>query len=176
MATNLESIGTLIGILGAIGSAGFFLRNQHLLLQETMLARYDVISESYVEFQKLCLEYPEARASWYDYVDAVPNEYQGPSETSNIKRKLLFDIATSMFERAFVTYRNAPGRIKNSQWPGWNAFIENYCGRDDYRGWWKEHVIDFDSQKWTDGLSQYDREFEQFMRRKLTSKATKNRA
>lgn len=163
-----ERIATATAVLGGAASVIIFLRNQNAATKEARLSRYDSVSRSYIEFQTLCLNHPTLGTSWY----GLTAPQQDPlSPEDQIRRDILFDILTSTLERAFITYRNAPASIKASQWPGWLAFARGYAERDDYRNWWRRNVFDFENEKWTEGVTQYDIEFERFIFGLLSNKA-----
>jgi hypothetical protein len=163
-----QAIATFLAVSGAVASVITFLWNQVRAVNETMMARYDAVSRSYVEYQSLCLQFPEAETSSYRFAD--PNS-QSLDERTSIQRKILFDIFTSTIERAFLTYLTAPAKIRSSQWPGWDAFAKDFASREDYRRWWRENVFDFESEKWRDGVSQYDLRFERYMKSLLIQKS-----
>lgn len=166
--TLTEAIPTVLAIGGAVASVITFLWNQMRAVNETMMARYDAVSRSYIEYQALCLQYPDAETSWYRSADPSSRSL---NEETVARRKILFDIFTSTLERAYLTYLTAPAKIRSSQWPGWDAFAKAYAQRDDYRHWWRENVFDFQSEKWRDGVSQYDLRFERYMKSLLSQKS-----
>lgn len=145
-----------------------FLRNQFIQTRETMLARYDAMNDAYIEYQRMCLESPELETSWY-FLEREREAESDQDPVAKVKKNILFDIMTSMFERAYLTYLHAPSKIRMSQWPGWKAFIEHFARRDDYREWRCANVIDFITTKWIDGDSQYDYRFEKFMKTLLST-------
>lgn len=163
---EITAIATVFGILPTIF---VFAWNQVILARETMLARYDAVSRSYIEYQQLCLDHPLLQTSWY----RLPPAAEQPAlDAADVLRKtLLFDIMTSVFERAYITYRFAPKKIYKSQWPGWDAFIAHFAQRPDYRAWWTENVGEFADKRLKPGHSQYDQGFERFMVEKLGAKA-----
>jgi hypothetical protein len=164
----VEAVSIIIAVGGALASIFTFLWNQNRAVNESMLARYDAVSRSYIDFQALCLQYPETETSWY----RSPESGSAPLDSAGaLRRNILFDIFTSTLERAYLTYLTAPARIRSSQWPGWDAFAKTYAGRSDYREWWRENVFDFESEKWREGVSQYDLRFERYMKSLLLQKA-----
>lgn len=165
---NQDSIASILALIGGVSSVVIFLRNQFIQTRETMLARYDAMNDAYIEYQRMCLENPELETSWY-FLGKEGGSESDQDPVAKVKKNILFDIMTSMFERSYLTYLHAPSKIRTSQWPGWKAFIEYFVGRDDYREWWCANVIDFSTSKWIDGYSQYDIRFEKFMKTLLTA-------
>lgn len=158
--TTGERVGAGIAVASAFASIIIFLTNQAAATREARLSRYDSVSRSYIELQTLCLAHPRLEASWY----RTPSDDREPlSIDETVQRDILFDILTSTLERAYLTYRDAPKTIKESQWPGWVAFARSYAERDDYREWWRRYVFDFEQAKLSEGVTQYDREFERFL-------------
>lgn len=160
-----DQITAIVTIFGILPTIFVFARNQMILARETLLARYDAVNRSYIEYQQLCLDHPLLQTSWY--LAPADGDQPAPSAREMISKALLFDILTSMFERAHITYRLAPKAIYKSQWPGWEAFIENFAARADYRAWWNDNVGDNLDRKLVKGYSQYDRAFEGFMDKKF---------
>lgn len=165
---HAETIAALATVFGVLPTFIIFVWNQAALKREAMLARYDAVSRSYIDYQQLCLEHPLLQTSWYQLPagDDVPPL----SAADRLKKDILFDILTSVFERAHITYRLAPKDIRRSQWPGWDAFIAHFAQRLDYRSYWAENVADYADRSIRDGHSQYDRAFEKFMMEKLRTK------
>ncbi|MFN3960217.1 MAG: hypothetical protein ACK4NP_09925 [Parvularculaceae bacterium] len=155
-----ERIAVGIAVASAAASVIVFLRNQAATTREARLARYDAVSRSYIELQTLCLQYPRLETSWYR---TPPADQKPLTEEESVQRDILFDILTSTLERAFVTYRDAPRLVRESQWPGWISFARTYAQRDDYREWWRRYVFDFEKEKWAAGVTQYDSGFERFI-------------
>lgn len=170
-----ERIATISAIVGGVASILIFLWNQHVQARETMLARYDAVTQSYIDYQQICLENPELETSAYK-LPAGAQQQVATDPISEVKRKIHFDILTSMFERAFLTYLHAPLKIRRSQWPGWRAYIEHFAAREDYQKWWRENVSDYMAAKATCGDTQYDIRFERFMKRLIEKKVMSDEA
>jgi hypothetical protein len=136
---------------------------QSVILQHK-LRRCDEVTKSYIDYQQLCLSYPNLATSCF----GRPAPHL--TEAESIQRDLMFDIVTSIFERAFVAVREeGPPDVRNSQWPRWKTFIEGFTTRLDYREWWRENVFDFDRKDWSNDQPQYDREFEKYMHSRLVN-------
>jgi hypothetical protein len=103
--------------------------------KERMDRRYEIYSsmdEKFVEWEKLCLEYPELDI--HDVKDSVPvvlNEKQKKQEV------ILFTILFSIFERAYMLYSDESTQLKKSQWTGWDQYMQDYCKRENFRQAWK---------------------------------------
>jgi hypothetical protein len=155
-----QRFGAGVALLSGIASIFAFLRNQAAATREARLARYDAVSQSYIEFQKLCLEHAQLGNSWYQ---STEERVEPISFIEQAQQDIIFDILTSTLERAFLTYKDAPESIRKSQWPGWESFARAYAERKDYRSWWRRNVFDFEAARWNEGDTQYDLAFEKFL-------------
>lgn len=103
---------------------------------------YNSLDEKYLEFQKLCLEFP--RLDIFDIQD------YGPSRELSVEEKkqelILFTILFSIFERAFLLYYDQNSEIKKRQWSGWNNYINCYCNRENFRSAWELSGSTFDTK------------------------------
>ncbi|MGD9890721.1 MAG: hypothetical protein AB7R89_09055 [Dehalococcoidia bacterium] len=115
---------------------------------------YDALHAEYLEFQKLCLQYPYLDVS--DQPDAEPvalNPQQRKEEG------ILFSILFGIFERAYILHLESPTRVTRGQWRGWETYIRQYCGRDNVR------------RAWTIGEDTYDPRFNAYMNDLITKLA-----
>lgn len=92
---------------------------------------YDAVWASYIDYQRLSLQYP------YLDVFEVPDEQPAPLTPSQAKeeRVVLF-ILFSIFERAYLVYRDHPTPVTEAQWRGWDAHIRTYFRRANVRRAW----------------------------------------
>ncbi len=97
------------------------------------------LDESYISFQQLCLEHPDL-----DIFDPPFGEAYEPSEEQLRRESAIFAIQISMFERAFVMFRNKSEEFRASQWSGWVEYIKSYCGRANFVREWEKIGPQFD--------------------------------
>jgi hypothetical protein len=109
---------------------------------------YDSAWASYMEFQRLCLEYPYL--DLFDVPDALPVELTPLQQKQEaVACSMLF----SIFERAYLVYAEHPTRITAAQWRGWDQHIRTYFARAPVRRAWR--LVD----------GSYDPRFEDYLRR-----------
>lgn len=93
---------------------------------------YDAINADYLEFLKLCLQYP--RFDVFDAPDAVPTELSPQEQKEEL---ILLSILFTIFERAYVLYRDRPTEVTRGQWHGWDGHIRAYFRRENVRRAWR---------------------------------------
>ena len=81
-------------------------------------------------FLRVCLERP--------YLDVFDIADDAPALLTPEQKKeelIAFTILFSVFERAYLTYCRHPqsSQSRQSQWPGWEAFIRTYARRSNFR-------------------------------------------
>lgn len=148
---------TSLSVLGAFVAFSINLRHMQRARQEQL---YTDIDDVFTDFQKTILDKAHLDVAWVPL--ASPPIL---SDAEQAQQAIIFELATSMFERAYLLYRDAPRKVKGSQWPGWLDYIKGYCRRDSYRTWWRTsyHMLEAKS---VGGYSQtYDADFERFMNR-----------
>ena len=143
-----ELLSYLVVVLGVPTGLVQYGRAKTREREEREWRAYDRVSASYLDFQRLCLEYPYL--DLFDVPDAVPVELtalQRKQET--VACSMLFAI----FERAYLVYAEHPTHITAGQWQGWDQHIRSYFARDSIRRVW---------QLWG---GSYDPRFEAYVRR-----------
>ena len=79
---------------------------------------YDALDDKYIEFQRMCMEYP--RLDVWD----IPNGNALVLKEDEKKQELIaFTLLFSIFERAFLMYSDASSATKRDQWTGWHEYI-----------------------------------------------------
>lgn len=113
---------------------------------------YHALDEKYIEFQKLCLQYPYLNV--FDIPDALPAELNAEQKKEEL---ILFTMLFSIFERAFLLYTDPQqtSAIKEKQWVGWDSYISSYCNRENFLSAWEISGSTFDT------------EFEKYMRKTI---------
>jgi hypothetical protein len=122
---------------------------------------YQTLDDLWVNFNSLLLRYPNLDAA---YVTFEPRTLT-PEE--KVQQYVIFDVLTTMFERAYLAYLRASKGQRTQQWRGWEAYIDHYCKKQSYRDWWflPVHSAGPTSQAIHD--SQYDVRFEKYMMQKF---------
>lgn len=132
MLEILASLSTALGIPLAIV---LFYREKKKERRELEFAVYDAPHREYLEYLRLCLEYPELDAA-EDSLKEIPTPLERKTTT-------LFTILISMLERAFLLY--GVHRIEE-QWRGWDAYIDDWCAQERFRQAWRRLGGQFDER------------------------------
>jgi hypothetical protein len=121
-------VGIPVGLLEALRK-----QRQRLDIEEQKV--YTEVNDKYIDFLKLALEYPHLHVSDFSPADAgtgLPPEQQ-------IQQFIMYDMLTSIFERAFLLYDVDKG-AKSDEWPGWDRWIENYVKKLSYQAYMRKHI------------------------------------
>lgn len=95
---------------------------------------YLMLADEYVDFLKLALEHPDLRL-----LDPAPTEGLNAEQIS--RKKVLFGILISLFERAYIlTYEPGMRGAELRRWRSWEDWIREWCGREDFRSSMGEHL------------------------------------
>ena len=141
-------LATLLGIPIAIVVFWFERRRERLTREEDVYLRPNL---QYIEYLKLCLEYPELDI--YDLV--TPTE---PTPLNKKREWIAFTILASVMEQAFLLYRNHP-KQDNKQWKGWCDYMRWWMARPNFREAWHKNLSDqFDTDfiEFVNTLPPYD--------------------
>jgi hypothetical protein len=129
-----------------------YLRSKKSERLEKEYKTYDELDNRFFDYQKLALEYYDL-----DILD-VPNN--DPSLAFDKKRKqemVAHSILFSLFQRAFLMFRNQAEIFKNKQWSGWTLFLHVFIRRETVRS------------AWALSKTTYDTEFQAFMDAKIAA-------
>lgn len=155
--TVLELISTVITILGVPGAIYIFIREARKDRREKEKEReenekereskeylvYNSLDDKYVDFLKLCLEHSDLNISHFD-----PDvRLTAKQEYRQIK---IFEILVSLFERAYLLYKNQSSQIKREQWSGWSGYIETWVKNKNFQNAWE--VL---GSQWDEQFSEY---------------------
>ncbi len=113
---------------------------------------YHELDNRFFDYQKLALEYYDL-----DILD-VPNN--DPSLAFDKKRKqemVAHSILFSLFQRAYLMFRNQAEIFKDKQWSGWKLFLNVFIRRESVRAAWEL------------SKTTYDTEFQAFMDAKIAA-------
>jgi hypothetical protein len=151
---SAQSLVTTISVVG--GVVTYFI-NSRKEIRLRQAQRFNEMDQVFTDFQKTILEHTQLDVAW----QPLP---QSPelTEDQKAKRAVIFELATSMFEKAYILYQDAPKKVKKLQWTGWRAYIRGYCGKPEYRQWWfGDHHGESSSSN--QESASYDATFEKFM-------------
>lgn len=144
-----EALAHLVVLIGVpVGLLQFALKTRKER-RDREYGTYNALDEHYLDFQKMCLQYPNLDV--FDIPDATPLELSSEDQ----KRELVaFTLLFSIFERAFLMYKDQSRTMRLRQWTGWHQYIESYCGRENFRQAWRTsgRTFDVDFQAYMAGL------------------------
>ncbi len=88
---------------------------------------YQILSDAYIDFLKLALEHCDLKLR-------TKTATVNLTEEQLERRKVLFEILISLFERAYLTtYSNSMSPQQRRRWHSWEDFMHEWCRRDDFR-------------------------------------------
>lgn len=93
---------------------------------------YHVLDERYLEFQRLCLQYP-----YLDVFDIPDNVPVALTEQQKKEELILFSWLLSLLERAYLLQSKRDPLSLQKQWGGWKDYIDSYCQRKNFQAAWK---------------------------------------
>ncbi|MDP4265394.1 MAG: hypothetical protein Q8941_22905 [Bacteroidota bacterium] len=137
----LSAIANVILILGLPIAVIQYISTTKKEKKDREYETYNSLDEKYVEWEKLCLEYPQLDI--YDVKDSIPPVLNAKEKKEEM---ILFTILFSIFERAYILYSDESTQMKKDQWIGWHLYITNYCQRDNFRQAWRVTGATFDDR------------------------------
>ena len=132
-----ELLSYLVVILGIPVAVSQYIRAIRKEQRDREGATYDAVDDKYIEFQRLCLEYP--RLDVWDLPNSSPLEL---SKEEKKQELIAFTLLLSIFERGFLMKSD----MSSEQWTGWHEYIKDYSKRPNFRHAWKESGGTFDSR------------------------------
>lgn len=89
---------------------------------------YQKLSDEYADFSKLLLK----NADLMLLSEEIPDNQLTPEQRE--RKKIIFDILISLFERAFILVYQANMTAQTKRlWSTWDDYIRFWCKRDDFR-------------------------------------------
>lgn len=123
-----ELLSYVVTVVGLPFGIGVFIYEQRRERQNEEEEIYQQLSDEYANFLKLVLNHSDLQLfQKYDESRAFT-----PEQTE--RKLILFDILTSLFERAFIlVYEERMDRQSKRLWGSWDDYIRWWCKRKDYR-------------------------------------------
>ena len=120
----LSYVVTVIGLPLAIALFFYERRKERAIEEEEV---YELLSRSYHEFLTLALENPDLHLiSKAKTRDLTPEQQE--------RMQAIFGMLISLFERAYLLlYDENLGAKEARRWRSWEDFMQEWCGRDDFR-------------------------------------------
>ncbi len=156
----IQAIAAIVSVAAIVSAAVVFVPNQRAQLRSRREEKYLAIIDEYKSFLELALSYPHLGVTEHSR-PVSPDKLTTDQLT---QRDILFEILTSILERAFIAYEERSSSFREHQWRGWESYIAQYAERVDYLDWW---VRVYGNGDWagalSEGASEYDRRFEDYM-------------
>src|SRR4051794_7849516 len=104
---------------------------------------YSELDNRLFEYQKLALMHPDL-----DILD-LPGQNRASGGDRKRKQELIAHaILFSLFERAYLMFKNQTDLFKDKQWSGWKLFLDDLLARESVQAAWQlsKHTFDTDFQ------------------------------
>jgi hypothetical protein len=107
---------------------------QYLRLAEQKM--YTDVNDKYIEFLNIAIAYPKLSVTEFSRDD----EDLVLSREEKIQQNILYDILTSIFERAFFLHE--PDKNTNSiEWSTWDAWMDRYIAKNSYAEFLEQYAL-----------------------------------
>jgi hypothetical protein len=145
----LSYIATVAGIPLAIG---LYYREKSKERREREYATYNALDEKFIDFLKLCFDNPDLQLEY------PINSIERRTPEQEAKQLILFSVLVSIFERAYLMYKDQSTNTKKKQWKGWEEYLRYYISLKDFRQRWREisETYDEDFLKYVEELINED--------------------
>jgi hypothetical protein len=147
-------IATIIGIPVAVA---LYARSFIAERQAREWSIYEAVQEKYMSFLEFAAAQPKVGVIWTER-DILRGDLP---ENEQIIQDLLFDMLSSVFERAYLVYRRASTAQRQQQWAGWASYIDAYARRRNFQQWWQRYA---ESEEI---INQYDLAFERYVNERI---------
>ena len=116
---------TVVGFPFALAIFVFEQRKERQTEEEEL---YQRLSDEYAEFSKLLLENADLR------LFSTDSETEPLTPEQRERKKIIFDILISLFERAFIlVYEEKMSKQTARLWASWEDYIRFWCRRADFQ-------------------------------------------
>lgn len=88
---------------------------------------YHALDEKYIEYLKLCLANPDLDVADMPKVNAATL-----TEEQSHRQIIMFSILMSIMERAYIMYKDKSDAMRQAQWSGWDAYIQDWRRRENF--------------------------------------------
>lgn len=123
-----ELLSYIVTVIGLPFAITVFMLEQRKERENEEAEIYQKLSDDYAGFSKLLLEHADLRLMSEEIPDHKLTEEQRE------RKKVIFDILISLFERAFIlVYQTSMNKRARRLWMTWADFIESWCKRSDFR-------------------------------------------
>jgi hypothetical protein len=120
----LSYVVTVLGLPVAIAVFLFEKRKERMAEEEEV---YEALAASYQDFLRLALENPDLRLVSKARTDDLTEEQRE-------RMQAIFGLLIALFERAYLLlYETHLSGKEARRWRSWEDFMQEWCGRDDFR-------------------------------------------
>ena len=108
---------------------------------------YNELDNRLFEYQKLALLHPDL-----DILDLPGKALASGVDRKHKQELIAHAILFSLFERAYLMFKNQSALFKHKQWSGWKLFLDDLLHRESVQAAWKrsKHTFDTDFQSFMD--------------------------
>lgn len=152
--TEFEGLSYVVSVTFIVPSAVIFILNQEAERRSRKETSHKYVIERHHQFLMLCLSHPE-----FGLETGRPQLMT--DEKLLVQRDIIFDVLTSLFETAYITYSDSRYSFRKEQWAGWSAYIDRYACRPDYQEYW--HRVMFCGELEGDHSTEYDARFDGYI-------------
>lgn len=121
---------------------------------------YREITRDYADLVRTCLQHPDLgvldEASMFETLGITRDD---PDIATHRRSWLLYNLAITDIETAFLSLRDGPARLRRKQWDGWRDWALDYLEQPEFRRVWHAVGPSFDADFYatmTDLLRQRD--------------------
>lgn len=127
LIANLETILRFTQLIGIPVAIVLYVLNKRKERRDKDYGTYDTLDDKYIDYLKLCLDYPDL-----DVAD-TPRPVGPLNQDQQHRELIMFSILVSIMERAYLMYYDRSYKVREQQWVGWEAYIEQWGQRENFR-------------------------------------------
>jgi len=137
----LEIASYVVIVLGIPAGLVQYIINKRKERETQEYETYHALDERFMDYQLLCLQNPQL-----DVFDIPEERPVSINQLEKKKELIIFTVLFSIFERAYLMYKDQPSELKKRQWIGWHSYIESFCKRENFRNAWEKSGSMFDDE------------------------------
>jgi len=125
----LAAIGGIAGLYLALAAYRKATKKEQL---DRERGTYDSLDAKYLDFLRLSIQHPE--------LDLFERPLPAPPELSDqgcVQQLAAFAILLSIFERAYLLFKDETDGLRARQWAGWQGSMSQYAERGNFREAWR---------------------------------------
>ncbi len=122
-----ELLSYMVTVIGLPFALIAFYMQQRKERQNEEAEIYQSLSDEYADFQRLLLRNADLQLT-------LPTNIDNLTPDQRERKKIIFDILISLFERAFIlVYEENMSKQTARLWASWEDYIRSWCSRKDFR-------------------------------------------